>query len=332
MKLLFIGDPHLSINKFDLSCRFLEWISEVVQNNKPDYVVNLGDTFHNHAILRSEILSEFQKHINDVARQCPYIYVLGNHDLFKPNDSKYHALQTIHHNNLTIVDRRIDMLGMTFIPYMPDYTQFPYDTDKIVVAHQTFTGADYGFYRPDLGVDADKLDAEIVISGHIHKRQTFGKVIYPGTPFAQNADDVDQSKGLMLFDTDTYKYSFIESPFPKWKSMIFEVSQDLSMDDVHETIVEGINRTDNWLIDITAPRAELVAYIASKQVVLLTQNANIRFKSTYSEKNKQTKIQIKSSSIDDIVYEYVDKIYQGSIDKTSIKTKALEILTKVRSI
>jgi DNA repair exonuclease SbcCD nuclease subunit len=330
MKILLIGDPHLKISKFDLSCRFLAWIGETVKSVSPDMVVNLGDTFDTHAILRSEVLGEFYKHVKQIVEICPYYYVIGNHDMFKPNDSKYHALQSFEVNGFTIVSNRLDVGDITFVPYIHDIKEFPVNTNKICVAHQTFVGADYGFYRPDIGVDADVVSADIIISGHIHKRQMFGKVIYPGTPFAQNADDVDQDKGVMLFDTDTYKYSFIDSPFPKWRSLEYEVSSDLSFDKIHEDIIRETNIVDNWIISITAPRAELSAYANSKQVSNLRQKVQIRFKFHYNDKQKVDRVKIKSSKVSDVVSEYIDKVYQGSIDKSIIKSKALEILTKVK--
>lgn len=330
-KILFIGDPHLKITKFDISCKFLNWIGEVVKTTRPDYVINLGDSFDTHSVIRSEILGEFKKHIEQITNLAPYIYILGNHDMYRPNDSKYHALQTLKEmDRFTVVDEPMDLLGITMVPYIHDFKQFPKDTQKIVVAHQTFTGADYGFYRPDLGVDADLVAADIIISGHIHKRQMFGKVIYPGTPFAQNADDVNQSKGVMLFDTDTYKYSFIESPFPKWKSMKFDITQDLTIHEMHESLEEGLTENDNWIVTVEGPKAELAGYMNSSLYLALQQKYSLRFIPKYNDKDKHIKIKIKSSSTDEVICDYVDKVYQGTMNKSELKTKALKVLTKVR--
>jgi DNA repair exonuclease SbcCD nuclease subunit len=333
MIILFIGDSHLSVQRFTLSCDFLNWVGSVIEAEAPDMVVNLGDTFHNHAVLRSEILSEFKKHVIRVGKVCPYFYVLGNHDFFKPTDSKYHALETFKGmHNFKVIDKPtvIEDLDVTFVPYIPDHTKFPTIATDICIAHQTFVGADYGYKRTDVGVDADKIPATIIISGHIHKRQSFGNVIYPGTPFAQGIDDINQSKGVMLFDTETYEYSFVESPLPKWRGMRLEVSQDMGIKEVHQQVAENTNEIDHWAIELSGPRAELLAYIDSKEVAALKANRSIRFKPVYNDKDKQMKVKIKSSSMKDIVSEYVDKVYQGSIDKGLVKTKALEILDKVR--
>lgn len=282
-------------------------------------------------MVRSEILSIFRQHVLSIVKNAPYRYVLGNHDMFKPNDSKYHALETFKDIlGFDVVDStRIDG-DITYVPYIPDHRQFPKITTSICVAHQTFIGADYGYYRPDVGVDADKVNCEIIISGHIHKRQTFGKVIYPGTPFAQGIDDINQSKGLMLFDTATYDYSFIESPFTKWKGMRFELSQDTSIMQVHEAISENTNHIDQWVIEILGPKAEVLAYIDSEKLAELRLTKSIRIKPEYNDKDKQMRVKIKSSSMNQIVDEYVDRVYQGALDKDVIKSKALEVLQKSR--
>src|SRR5210317_745108 len=182
MKILLIGDPHLKITKFNLAQEFLSWVNQVIKDQRPDMVINLGDTFHTHAVIRSEVVTEFKNHVSGVTKLgIPYYYILGNHDCYKPDDSKYHALQPFDIENFHVIDEVTDVGNMTMVPYIHDFDKFPTQTKSICVAHQQFVGCDYGYYRPDIGVDADKVSADIIISGHIHKRQMFGKVIYPGT-------------------------------------------------------------------------------------------------------------------------------------------------------
>ena len=104
-KILFIGDPHLKINNFEQSMSFLTWIEKVIDEVNPDIVCNLGDTFDTHAVVRSELISEFKMHVERITAKRPYWYVLGNHDQYKPKDAKYHALQCFNINNFTIFDK-----------------------------------------------------------------------------------------------------------------------------------------------------------------------------------------------------------------------------------
>ena len=62
-RILFIGDPHLKINRFDLATKFLTWLDALIEKEKPDLVVNLGDTFDTHAVLRSEVMNIFMAHV-----------------------------------------------------------------------------------------------------------------------------------------------------------------------------------------------------------------------------------------------------------------------------
>lgn len=330
-KILFIGDPHLRINNFQQSVELLHWIEKVVDEHRPDIVCNLGDTFHDHAVLRSELLTEFKSHVERVTAQRPYWYILGNHDAYRPKDSKYHALQVFDIPNFTVFDKTVDLQDheITVVPYIHNYSDFPSNTKQICITHNTFMGADYGFKREEAGVDASKVFADIIISGHIHKRQVLGKVIYPGTPFAHSASDVDQTKGLLLFDTATYEQTFIESPFPKWKSLEFEVTHDNPMANLHALLESELNTEDKWIVKVTGPKVEMAAYFKSKEYVKLTKDKKVVLKATPNDKNKQ-KVQIKATSIEDIMNEYVNKVYDGGLDKRLILQKALDIISDTK--
>lgn len=323
-KILFIGDPHLKISRLETCKEFLRWVNNTIDDVKPDLVVNLGDTFDTHAVLRSEVLSEFKAHV--AACTVPYIYVLGNHDMYKPNDSKYHALQPFDIPHMKIIDKIEDVDGVTYVPYQHSIADFPLDTLPICVAHQTFVGADYGYYRPDVGVDADKVSAEIIISGHIHKRQSFGKVVYPGTPYAHDLNDINQSKGLMLFDTSNYKYDFIDSPFPGWRGFKLNMSDFSSTDELHDTVVDSIDQSNHWVVDISGPKAELSAYIVSKKLSKLQEDFSLRIRPAYTDSTKIQTKKIKAVSMDSIVHEYIDTIYEGTIDRGLLKKKATQLL------
>jgi len=334
MKILFIGDPHLKISRFELSKDFLSWVNKTVAEIKPDLVVNLGDTFDTHSIVRAEIASVFHKHVLEVSSITPYYYVLGNHDMFRPNDNTYHALQPFMHiENFTVIDKIVNLNGITWVPYQADHTNFPSKTLSLCVAHQTFVGANFGNgYRPEDGVDSDAISADLIISGHIHTRQQFGKVIYPGSPFSQGIDDAGQDKGLMLFDTDTFEYTFIQSPFPRWHVLKCEINGDFNISKLHDFLNNEPIKTDNWVIDIVGPKSEIAAYLGSEDFLNLKKDRLIKIKPTYTDLIKSDRIQIKAVSIYDILSEYIEKVYDGSLDKDLLKKESLKIINNTNSI
>ena len=330
-KILFIGDPHLKITKFDLARKFLNWLNEIIESEKPDLVVNLGDTFDTHAVLRSEVMTEFMGHVDRTISTCPYTYLVGNHDQYKPNDSKYHALSHLKNKikDFTIVDSVVDINGITYVPYTHDPSDFPKKTLPICVAHQTFKGADYGDIVTKDGVDANSLlQTEFIISGHIHKKQELDsgrvRIFYPGSPFSQSASDVDQIKGISILDTETLERKFFKCPLPVWSRLRYEIDASFDIDQLHASLEATVNEIDNWVIEITGPKAEISAYIDSKIYKQLILNKSIKLNTKFNDKTKK-QIRLSALTIDAIVDQYIDKIYSGSLDKEDLKLKAKQI-------
>jgi len=135
----------------------------------------------------------------------------------------------------------------------------------------------------------------------------------------------------MLFCTETYKKSYIESPFPRWRSIKFDVNKDNNIEIFHATLVETLNEKDNWVIQVSGLKAEIVAYLRSKEYTSLIKGKTVSIKTTFTDKVKKN-IVIKSLSIEGIVNEHVNSVYNGTINKKDIIDKALNIIKTVDSI
>jgi len=333
-RVLLIGDPHLKINRFDLATSFLEWLDKVIEEQKPDLVVNLGDTFDTHAVLRSEVLNEFMRHVYGVLRRgIPYVYLVGNHDMYKPNDPKYHAMLPFKERikDFHVVDEVRDLFGMTFVPYQHDGSKFPRKTLPIVVAHQTFIGADYGPIRATEGVDATSIEGpDIIVSGHIHTKSVLGSVLYVGSPFSQSAADVDQVKGITILETDTYDQSFIECPLPMWRRLIYRFDQQHNAEDLERELIERVSSSkDHWVLELEGPQAELVGFLGCKRYADVVAGVDIKVKTKFTDKEKK-KISIEAKSMEHILSEYVAKVYDGSVDREELMKHTKLVLSESR--
>lgn len=336
MKVLFIGDPHLKINRFDLATSFLTWLNALIEEQKPDLVVNLGDTFDTHAVLRSEVLNEFMLHVYHViSLKIPYVYLVGNHDMYRPNDSKYHAMKPFKGKikDFIVVDEIIDWKGMTFVPYQYNGATFPRKTLPIVVAHQTFIGADYGPIRATEGVDAASVvGCDLIVSGHIHTKSVLGPVLYVGSPFSQSAADVDQVKGITILDTDTYGTTFHQCPLPMWRRISIEFGPSVSADAAKLLVAEAVTGSkDHWVIELTGPRAEVIGFLGSKEYKEVTDGVDAKVKTKFTD-NEKKKVSIEAKSMEHIVSEYIVKVYAGSIDKDELTKRAKAILSESRDV
>jgi DNA repair exonuclease SbcCD nuclease subunit len=140
------------------------------------------------------------------------ILLVGNHDLVgdTQRERQMSALDTlkIGLKNVKIIDRPAIYDGWGFMPYFSDGERFIEEANKLaeagvktLVCHQTFDGSQFenGFYAPE-GIDQNRLLVTHIVSGHIHKTQTVGRVFYPGTPKWDTLSDANEAKGIWTFD------------------------------------------------------------------------------------------------------------------------------------
>lgn len=332
MKILCIGDPHLRATHLKDGIDLLRWIESVVRDVKPDLVVNLGDSLDSHSVIRSEVICELSRHLeiltNDIG--VPVVLVLGNHDQYKPNDAKYHALEVFKHRKLvTVVDKPVVIDGIGYVPYLCTGMAWPSIDAKLVFTHNTFLGANYGFKLANDGVvlpmvSDDGIRQDIIVSGHIHLRQILEtsngtSVIYPGTPRAISSSDAGQSKGLMLIDSDTYETQFIESPFPIWRAIEHTVGDDLV-----------INNKDHWVVTLVGTRSEIKAFLEDKSTQVLKQTHSVTFKTAPVDTIKSTKIRIQAPTVEAMVDKYVDVVYKGNQDRAALKVTLGKFIEEAR--
>jgi DNA repair exonuclease SbcCD nuclease subunit len=325
---------HIKINNLDFGISVLKWIEEQIEIHKPDMVVNGGDTFDTHAVVRSEVQTEFSEHVIRCLKKglnFGYWYDLGNHDQYKPKDNKYHALKAIKNfkpDGFTIIDKKTDFEDITFIPYINNDKDFPKETKSLVFAHQTFKGADFGDYRPDAIIDGDKIiGAKLVVSGDVHKRQTVGRVIYPGSVYSFNDKDLDQVKGILLIDSKTYETTFIESPFPLWKSLEIDLSDKTDSSTLIEDLKNAMDKKHHYTLKISGYKAEIVGLTSSKEFKNLKKEYDIKISPKYLDKAKKLTT-IKTATMEETLKDYIDKIYTGTLNKEILYNKSLKILNK----
>lgn len=313
-KIMFIGDPHIRHTHLAEGEKLLSWIELLAEEHKPDLIVNLGDTFDDHAVIRAEALSLVNSHLRRITQmKIPMIMILGNHDMWKPNCNKYHALEVFKDiKGVTIADSVIQLDSVTYVPYLPNPLDWPNIKTDIAITHNTFVGADYGFKCADDGISLEQVQEYVVISGHIHKKQLLneGRVIYPGTPTSLTASDANQTKGISFLDTHSLSWTFLESPFPMWRTLDFYVDQSDCLE---------LNETDRWIVKLIGPRAEIKALLESKDILDLKRRTQVVFKTEFTDAIKSLRTQISAPTVYSMAEQYVDKIYSGAIDKIELK-------------
>ena len=337
MKILCIGDLHLKVSRLSLCQNALKWIETTIALHKPDAIVYLGDVFDEHSTIRSECLGIWTNHLKAVlAFNLPTYWILGNHEMFRHNNSLYNALLPFKHwadLNLKVVTEPTELDGFGFVPYLVDKSWAESVTNmsaNIFFTHNTFVGANFGFKISDTGLEPPN-DNSFIVSGHIHKRQSLTNkksiITYPGTPFAWSANDVDEPKGLMLLDTDALKTSFIDSPFSAWTKIQIDTSVPFN-----KAIANACNPEDHALIKLSGLRRDIKAFIDSEDMAYLKtkfKTVSVSTESLDSARSSSSQ-RIDAKKDVDAVEIYMNSIYKGSADRDSVKKTVLDALGDIK--
>lgn len=328
MKCLVIGDPHFKVSSIALVRKFVEWIHQMVELHQPDFVVNLGDTFHTHNVIRSEIMAVVAAHVKWMEMHTEYYVLVGNHDMAHHKTPEIHAwLPFIGlYDFIHVIAKPLCGNGLGFMPYFDDpesflkcYAEFLAKGVKTIFCHQTFLGADYGFMTSKDGVPVPVWPDGEIVSGHVHKAQQMGPVWYPGTPYAQEATDSNMTKGIYLYDLDTRVKEFLPSPLPQWITRKATVSNYLD-------VVASMRAEDRNHLVLEGPGPELNALLETKAFKDLKTSVGFSVKKDSTTVTKSAKTLKRATTIEDAVVEYIDKLYDGAVDKDKLKDKCLSAL------
>jgi hypothetical protein len=224
-----VGDPHVKINNLKESEALLQYVETLAKLHLVDRIELLGDLFHNHAVIRLEVIEFWEKWLDTLSNLCETVVLEGNHDQSGDYGSDYSALSIFHrlkkpYLHIVTVAKTVGNIPIGYIPYKHDPEKFLQIANEMgeglgiqtLVCHQTFKGSKYesGIYAPD-GIDTDKISDVVqhIISGHIHSQQEFGRVDYPGTARWDTIADVNLQKGLWIYTHDNVSGKVIDKAF-----------------------------------------------------------------------------------------------------------------------
>ena len=202
---------------------FIIWMIDEAHKRGIKKCFFLGDWHHNRASINVSTLNYTTsnlRRLNDSFDEV--IMITGNHDLYYREKREIHSLSMIEDfpKIRMINDQRFVEDGVAFIPWLCDdeWKSLRDIKCKYMFGHFELPS----FYMnamvqmPDHGgLKAEDLSGpEMVFSGHFHKRQQHGNVIYPGNCFPHNyADAWDDKRGMMILDRENNK----EPEFINWE-------------------------------------------------------------------------------------------------------------------
>lgn len=220
MKMLIIGDPHLKIDNLDTAGKLMLAYKQFA-HDRGMRIVFLGDLYHTHAMVRSEVHQFWFDYFKDKDQfhNRPFV-IIGNHDM---------ANQVIHAQksespvktlpNIIPVSSLTTYENIAFVPYCHTAEMFQQEIkpskESILLCHQEFRGFRYetGIETSEASCGPDALkDFKLVLSGHIHKHQISGNIHYVGAPYHQKRSDWANPRHVAILDTEIFSVEYI-SPF-----------------------------------------------------------------------------------------------------------------------
>jgi DNA repair exonuclease SbcCD nuclease subunit len=308
---LIIGDPHLKIGALDLSSEFLLWIEKIANEKQVDRIIYMGDVFHTHSVIRTEVMNLFNEHLKRIKGEVNII--VGNHDMSTPSTPTSNSLSVFKDKqHVRIIDELTVRDNEAWIPYIHNSIDFNELIEKVahkvkkVYCHQQFIGSDMGFIKAADG--SSPIEGLSYVCGHIHKRQKIGNVWYVGTPFAQEASDVNIKKGVWIVQGDEAPL-FVKSPFPEWK-------QYTATTENYSEVLASMNPKDKNYLILSGVSGEIAAIQKQPDFKSFKKDLGFKVKKDVVIGNKA---KIETLSIISAIEDYVDKVYNGGVDRQEIK-------------
>lgn len=349
---IYIADIHYGLKSSnDNSIKYLEWMDNISGYFKnffipllQDYcsktykpmVIVAGDFFDNRKNLRVDVMNSAIDIVEMIAKICPIVFCVGNHDTYYTNNNNINSLRIFNNiENVYIVERlaKIKVCDKTIdvVSWIENGVEESALVKKsnadILVLHTDINGLKYpSNIKIEGRVEAKGFKGSRIYSGHIHKHQTKGKVTYLGSPYEIDKSDAGNVKGIYInrfdYTEETGEYymteEFVENTYsPKFK--VYNIEDIQKMEESGEDIEEVLK---NNYVTIKYDGKTVPKY---KELMNSLENygkgiefSEIREKADLEECVKE---EIKSLSIDDAVYECIDNLNIDEADKLFLKSR-----------
>ena len=242
MKVAIITDTHYGARKGSkfLHDYFEKFYDDVffptLEAEGIDTVIHMGDAFDSRKSIDYQSLEWAKRVVFDRLKKYDVHMIVGNHDCYYKNTNNVNSpellLQTYDniktYNKVTEVT--IHNLNILFIPWI-NAENFENTVNKIKVSnsncamgHLELNGfrAHRGHVMED-GMESKLFDKfERVFSGHYHTRSDDGKIFYLGNPYEMFWNDVNDSRGFTIFDTDTLTHTYVNNPYKLFYNIYYE--------------------------------------------------------------------------------------------------------------
>ena len=242
MKVAVITDTHYGARKGSTSLHeyFQLFYDNVffptLEKEGIDTVIHMGDIFDSRKSIDYQSLEWSKKVVFEPMRKYKVYAITGNHDCYYKNTNYVNSPELLlnDYSNISTFSKateiNVDGLDILLLPwinsenYDDSISLIKNSKSKVAMGHLELNGfrATRG-HMMENGMDVDIFDKfDIVYSGHFHTRSTNGKIHYLGNPYEMYWNDVNDTRGFHIFDTDTITHAPINNPYKLFYNVYYE--------------------------------------------------------------------------------------------------------------
>ena len=242
MRIAVITDTHYGARKgskhlhdyFELFYKnvFFPYLEE----NGITTVVHMGDIFDSRKSIDYQSLEWAKRVVFEPLKKYKVYAITGNHDCYYKDTNYVNSPELLlkDYTNIKTYSRateiKIDKLKILLLPWInsENYEEscevINKSKAKITMGHLEINGfkATRGHIM-ETGMDVgvfNKFDK--VFSGHFHTRSTDGKIHYLGNPYEMFWNDVNDTRGFHIFDTETLEHTPVDNPYKLFYNIYYE--------------------------------------------------------------------------------------------------------------
>jgi hypothetical protein len=244
MKVAIITDQHFGARKSSkfLHDHFEKFYNDIffpyLEENDIKIVIDMGDTFDNRRSIDLWALEwAKEKYYDRLEKLGVTVHtIVGNHTAYYKNTNDISSVDLLlkQYSNVKIYSNptevKIDNLNVLFIPWI-NAENFEDTVNAIKVSSSTCAMGhlELNGFRAHRGhVMEDGMDGKLfekferTFSGHYHTRSDDGKVFYLGNPYEMFWNDVNDTRGFHIFDTETLEHTPVNNPYKLFYNIYYE--------------------------------------------------------------------------------------------------------------
>ena len=200
-------------------------------------IIHMGDAFDNRKSIDFWGLDWTRRVVLDPMSKYQVHMIVGNHDIFLRNSTEINAPELLLRDYPNIKTYKspqtiqIDGLNVMMLPwicsenYDETLKQIKKSKAKIAMGHLELQGfrVNRSLVMEDHGLDPKIFDKfNKVFSGHYHTRSDNGKIFYLGNTYEMYWNDVNDTRGFHIFDTETLEHNPVNNPYKLFYNIYYE--------------------------------------------------------------------------------------------------------------